>query len=143
MQLTKKASLPAIGFFSAILISAILIWAVPKWQAQQITDNAEKGFEIENATRSTLIQGLGGLFFFVTAYFTWRNFKVSEGKEITGRLSKAIEMLSDEQTYTRLGGILLLNRIAKDSPEDHWSVMKMLCSYIHMKQYSGQNLSRF
>jgi len=139
MKEFKKAPLPLIGILSAILFFAIVAWKVPKWQAQQITNSSEKRLEIENAARSTLLQALGGLFFFVTAYFTWRSLKVSEGKEITGRLSKAIEMLSDEKTYTRLGGIYILERMVRDSSEDHWAVMKLLCSYIRMRSSSNES----
>jgi uncharacterized protein YjbI with pentapeptide repeats len=133
MKAIRKASLPWIVLFSLILFFAVVVWTVPQRQAQQIANNPEKRLELENAARSTLLQVLGGAFFFVTAYFTWRNFQVSEGKEITGRLSKAVEMLSHEKTHIRLGGIHLLERIAKDSPEDNWVVMKILCSYIRLE----------
>ncbi|NEQ32318.1 MAG: pentapeptide repeat-containing protein [Leptolyngbya sp. SIO4C5] len=91
----------------------------------------------ENAIYGTLIQTLGGIFFFVTAYFTWRNVKTAEAnlkatedKQITERFSRAIEQLSSERLESRLGAIYALERVAEESPKDEWVIIELLTCFI-------------
>jgi Pentapeptide repeats (8 copies) len=94
-----------------------------------------------------LLQGLGGAFFFVTAYIALENLKVAEenretakktlqmteDKQVTERFVKAVEMLAHQEPDIRLGGIYSLERIAKDSEEDRWTIQELLSSYIRRK----------
>lgn len=84
----------------------------------------------QNAIYGTLIQTLGGIFFFVTAYLSWRNVKATEEKQVTERFSKAVEQLGSDKLEVRLGGIYALERIAKDSEKDHWTIMEVLTSFV-------------
>ncbi len=95
---------------------------------------------LQNAVYASLIQLLGGAFFFVTAYFTWRNVKnaelniiATEEKQITERFSKAIEHLGSEKLEVRLGGIYSLERIAKDSEKDYWQIIEVLTAFVREK----------
>ena len=119
----------------SLIILGIIVWLLPKWQVSPLDKQVEirdRAF-IEDAHRRTLIQALGGLFFLTTAYLSRRNLLITEGKEVTERFSKAVELLGDERLEVRLGGIYLLERVAKDSPSDHWIVMEVLTSYIRDK----------
>jgi uncharacterized protein YjbI with pentapeptide repeats len=49
---------------------------------------------------------------------------------ITERFSRAIEHLGNEQMETRLGAIYALEKIAKDSPQDHWTIMQIFAAFI-------------
>lgn len=86
-----------------------------------------------NAIWATLFQAASAIFFVITAYFTWRNVKIAEEKQITERFSKAVELLGSDKIDIRLGGIYALERIAKDSPKDHWTIMEVLTSFIQEK----------
>ncbi|NES72672.1 MAG: hypothetical protein F6K24_49490 [Okeania sp. SIO2D1] len=44
----------------------------------------------QNAIYGTLSQTLGGIFFLITAYFSWRNVKATEQKQVAERFSKAV-----------------------------------------------------
>jgi hypothetical protein len=126
----------------ALLLSPLLLWSVievPRWQASRVTlKDPEKYFEAENKARSTLLQAVGGTFFFVTAYVGLKQLKVAEDnrkltedKNLTDRFVKAAEMLADrDRLEARLAGIYALGRIARDSPEDHWTVMQLLIAFI-------------
>jgi hypothetical protein len=140
----KKVSLPTWG----LILSPFLLWLVieaPRWQASRVTlTDPEKYFEVENKARTTILQGLGGAFFLLTTYIALRNLKIAEDnreiaeknrqiaedKQVTERFVKAVEMLADERLEVRLGGIYALERIAKDSPQDHWTIAELLCAYI-------------
>lgn len=125
-----------------LLLTPFILWAVidvPRWQASRVTlKDPKKYFEAENKARSTLLQAVGGAFFFVTAYVGLKqlrvaedNRKLTEHKNSTDRFVKAAEMLADrDRMEVRLAGIYALGRIVRDSPEDHWTVMQLLLSFI-------------
>jgi hypothetical protein len=133
--------------------SAMMVF--PQYQAErylaklsdadkQKPDVQKNAFDIENATRLTIAQIVGGFALLVGLYFTYENVKVAqenaktaqdnlrlteEGK-ITDRFSKAVEMLGSEKLDVRLGGIYALERICRDSQRDHWTVMEILTAYV-------------
>ncbi len=88
---------------------------------------------LQNNIYTTLVQALGGAFLFVTAYLTWRNVKATEEKQVTERFSKAIEHLASKELEVRLGGIYALERIARDSQRDHWTIMEVLTAFVRQK----------
>jgi hypothetical protein len=49
---------------------------------------------------------------------------------VTDRYTKAIEQLGHEKLDVRIGGIYALERIARDSPRDHPTVMAVLAAFI-------------
>jgi hypothetical protein len=72
----------------------------------------------------------------------WRNYLATQLKNdidreglITDRFTKAIDQLGAEKDgkpnlEVRLGGIYALERIARDSPRDHWTIMEILTAYV-------------
>jgi hypothetical protein len=69
-------------------------------------------------------------------YFTWRTVQVNREGQITERFTRAIEQLGathDDKSKNlelRLGGIYALERIARESERDHWSIMEVLTAYV-------------
>ncbi|MEH1970369.1 pentapeptide repeat-containing protein [Nostoc sp.] len=59
-----------------------------------------------------------------------RNAEAAQDKQITERFAKAIEQLGNEKIETRLGAIYTLERIAKDSKDDHWTIMEVLTAFV-------------
>jgi uncharacterized protein YjbI with pentapeptide repeats/competence protein ComGC len=84
----------------------------------------------KNAVYTNLIPAVGGLFFWITAYMTWRNLVSSEEKQITERFSKAVEQLGSEKSPTVIGAIYSLERISKDSEKDYQKAMEILIAFI-------------
>ena len=139
-QFKKSSSLIGLGFIFIFLL--LIIWKIPQFQVPSNSSISEKErITLEYKARGTLIQVIGGLFFFVTAYLTWKNSEIShkqllatQEKQITERFSKAVEQLGNEQSITvRLGAIYSLERIAKDSKDDHWTIMEVLTAFVREK----------
>ncbi|MEP0924903.1 pentapeptide repeat-containing protein [Leptolyngbya sp. ST-U4] len=66
-----------------------------------------------------------------------RNVEIANAKQVTERFSKAIDQLGNEdQIQVRLGGVYSLERIAKDSPEDCWTIVEVLSSFI--REYAAK-----
>jgi len=132
-------------FLVAFVVAGLLfaVWKIPQWQVGSAPLKIEEKARIdaETSARAALIQGIGGLLLFVTAGVSWQNLKatqrnvlVAEDKQVTERFSKAVEMLGNENSlYIRLGGIYALERIAKDSPKDHWQVIEVLTAFVREK----------
>ena len=142
--MSKKARTSGLAFFKSfspsilafLIIPVILLglWQIPQWLlSSKKISTPDKQAELENAYRATLVQTLGGVFFFVTAWLTWRNVKVTEEKQLTERFSKAVELLGSDKLEVRLGGIYALERIAKDSEKDYWTIMEILTSFVKEK----------
>ena len=121
--------------FGLITIAAIslVLWRVPQWTIPDtVTDDKDRA-ELVNANRENIFKGIqtiAGLGFVGTAYLAWRNSQLTEDKNVTERFSKAVEMLADEKLEVRLGGIYSLERIAKDSKEDHPVILEVLTAFI-------------
>jgi uncharacterized protein YjbI with pentapeptide repeats len=121
----------------------LLLWLFPKWQVRSVAGLEPKDrFDRENEARKTLSQILGGLVLLIGFYFTWQNLgttqenlRIAAEGQITDRFTKAIAQLGDTKLELRLGGIYALERIANDSPKDHWPVMEVLTSYV--REHAG------
>ena len=113
-----------------IVISIALLWFVPKWQVGRLDVTDSMRFQRENEARGTLAQIIGGVFLLAGLYFAWRRIEVAQEGQITERFTRAIEQLGSEKLEVRLGGIYALERIAKDSEKDHWTIMEVLTAYV-------------
>ncbi|WP_182903558.1 pentapeptide repeat-containing protein [Microbispora sp. H10830] len=59
-----------------------------------------------------------------------RAHELSEQGQVTDRYTKAIEQLGSDKLAIRLGGVYALERIARDSPRDHPTILDVLCAFI-------------
>ncbi|MEH2287005.1 pentapeptide repeat-containing protein [Nostoc sp.] len=90
----------------AVLINAY--YAAKRWEAM------DKSAEAANKTAEAALQ----------------NANAAQDKQITERFAKAIEQLGNEKIEVRLGAIYTLERIAKDSKDDHWTIMEVLTAFV-------------
>lgn len=96
------------------------------WKSLEIQTQIEifKTFIMTSGTLATVIGGI----------FIYRNFKINQKQLITDRFSKAVEQLGTENNrMVVLGGIYALSKIAQDSSDYHWIVMKVIASFIRSK----------
>jgi Pentapeptide repeats (8 copies) len=100
-----------------------------------------------------LLQIVGGMALIVGVYFTWQELKTSKEGQITERFTRAIDQLGKtddreakdpknksgaddavtgqaKSLAVRLGGIYALERIARDSAQDHPAIMEILTAYV-------------
>jgi hypothetical protein len=59
-----------------------------------------------------------------------RTHELTEQGQVTDRYTKAIEQLGSDKLDVRIGGIYALERIARDSPRDHPTVVEVLAAFI-------------
>ena len=81
--------------------------------------------------QSLLTQLLAGTLAWDHNTETGINYRQATPQEIVPeRFSKAIEQLGNEKIETRFSAIYALERIAKDSPSYHWTIMEILAAFI-------------
>jgi hypothetical protein len=143
MKWLKVALIVVVAFVLVIFV----VWKVPEWQVrayhgrldanaiskltpQELIQLQKDLITAENNARVTLAQIIGGLVVLLGLYATFKNVRVAEEGKLTERFSKAVELLGSEKLDIRLGGIYALERIARDSLKDHWTVMEVLTAFV-------------
>jgi hypothetical protein len=122
--------------------------------SREVLLKAENDFRksiIETIQTITGIFTASGLVF--TIYYAARNVSLAErtaaenlratldGK-LTDRFAKAIELLSSDSVPVRVGAIYALERIARDSVDDHWPIMEISCAFLREKFPADQHDTR-
>jgi hypothetical protein len=126
-------------FVIALVISLLLLcfwlllWKLPQRQVRYVF-NVKDRVDLELKARQTMAQILGGAALLVGLYFTSQTLHVSQEGQITDRFTKAIDQLGKDSLTVRLGGIYALERIARNSESDHWTVMEVLTAFV--REYS-------
>ncbi|WP_406081279.1 pentapeptide repeat-containing protein [Micromonospora sp. NBC_00858] len=92
--------------------------------------------KLQNDVRTTLLQGLAGVVVAIGAYATWRQVRNSQEVHSTDRFIRAIDQLGrpDKTLEISLGGILGLERVARDSSRDKRSIGEILTAYIRSRE---------
>ncbi|MEE3718967.1 pentapeptide repeat-containing protein [Tumidithrix elongata RA019] len=131
----------------------LFYWILHDWGSlqQNPTDNAKRRFDATLEIVKAIISGVGTVATVIGGVFLFLNFRLAQKKAdtdekqaknaselaesrlITERFAKAVEQLGSDKIEVRLGAIYSLERIAKDSERDHWTIMEVLTSFIQEK----------
>src|SRR6266536_1335169 len=121
-----------------LIVIAVLVLLVPTWLVPgSVTPAQSQALQARNDLRTTLLQGIGGLFLISGVVATWRQVQLTrhpldllrEG-QITERFTRAIEQLGSDNLDVRLGGIYALERIASSSQADRGPILEVLTAYV-------------
>ena len=134
-EYTNELVIPIIAAVTVLLL--LIIGYLPKFYVQSLPIETGKDFDrekerlkLEDDTRKTFAQIVGGIVFLGGLIFTYNTFRLQQEGQFTDRFTMAVTQIGDEKLEVRLGGLYALERIAKDSPKDHWTVMEILSAYI-------------
>ena len=125
----------------ATLFLVLILWFIPRIYVRSLKkkslsstqsefDREKEKLKLEDDTRKTLAQIIGGAVFLFGVIFTYNTFVLNREGQITERFTQAAEQLGNDDIAVRLGGLYALERIAKDSPKDHWTIMEIVSAYI-------------
>ena len=67
-----------------------------------------------------------------------QNAKLSENRIISERLMTAITQLGHDKIETRTGAIYVLEKVAQDFPQEHWTVIEILTAFIRENAAVGE-----
>jgi hypothetical protein len=123
------------GVLLALVLVLVLVVLAPRlvlmWDLAGGPAPADRARAV-NDVRGTTLQGLAGAALLVGVYFTWRQVQLSREGQITERLTRAVGQLGEASIDVRLGGIYALERIAKDSTADRFTIREILCAYVRL-----------
>jgi uncharacterized protein YjbI with pentapeptide repeats len=120
----------AAGSLVFLLIAYLVLKLAPDWFANTDNLDAQGQADERQGVRTASLALLAGTVGVIGAIYTGRTFALNRAGQITDRFTKAIEQLGSEGLDVRLGGIYALERIARDSKEDHPQVMEVLTAFV-------------
>ncbi|WP_410507230.1 pentapeptide repeat-containing protein [Methanosarcina hadiensis] len=127
----KQRPLTCLICIIIIVTAIVLLIGLPHWQVSGINNVTEK-VTLENQSRATLAQILGGVAVGIGIYFAWGNLTTAREGQITERFTRAIDQLGSDKLEIRLGGIYALERISRESEKDYWPIMEILTAYVRL-----------
>jgi hypothetical protein len=116
----------------AALAGIILaLWKLPSSLYGDFSNaSADARLQAASGFRTALVAGLAGLAALGSLAMATRTYRLTQQGQITERYTKAIEQLGSDKLDVRLGGIYALERIAKDSRQDHPTVVEVLSAFV-------------
>jgi hypothetical protein len=135
LGLPRKIGVVVLG----LLLAALAYLFVLKWLPEWLTNDDLTGTaraEDEGRNRTAVLATIAGMIAIAGAVFTGLSYRLNRAGQITERFTRAIDQLGaiDESGKPKidvvLGGIYALERIAKDSRDDHPQVVEVLTAYV-------------
>lgn len=129
------------GLVVVLLYGLPVLWMLVVAYIQPITPTDRKDtIQLGIQAVGVIVQFLGGLLLLLNLYYTSRTFRLSQEGQITDRFTEAINQMgamspNGPQLETRLGAIYALNRIARDSDRDYWTIIEILMAYLRENAY--------
>ena len=134
--ITKRSTIRAFAILIIVCLVIIALIYAPDYLIEPgyKQTNLDEYLKRKNEIRAIIAQLLAGFAVLYGIYLGWQRIEVSKEEQLTNRFAKAIELLASEAIEVRLGAIYALERIAKDSPKDHWTIMEILTATVREKR---------
>ncbi|MER6957397.1 pentapeptide repeat-containing protein [Streptomyces sp. NPDC000618] len=110
----------ALGVVAIVAGLPLLIWRGPQiFDSKYLDDEklAEGSATLATGLRTAVVAVVAALGAGVALLYTARTYRLTRRGQITDRFTKALERLGSDAQYVRIGGILALEQIVKDAPE--------------------------
>jgi uncharacterized protein YjbI with pentapeptide repeats len=144
-QAVELPTASAIAAIAALAVAAgLAVWLIPRRQRARWESAGVMGkelAELENSSRSTLVQLVGGVALILTFVATWlqisdareaseRTLRLTAAQQEADRFTRAVEQLGSSQPELRLGGIYGLQTAARDTPRRRATVAQLMLAYL-------------
>ncbi|MFD6968221.1 pentapeptide repeat-containing protein [Streptomyces sp. NPDC059949] len=80
--------------------------------------------------RAALIQIIAAFGAGIALFYTARNYRLTRRGQVTDRFTKSLERLGSDEMYIRLGGILALDQILHDAPDQGEHATQVLAAFV-------------
>ncbi len=118
------------GLMVFLVLAYVVLKLAPDWFAQTNGLDAGERADARQGVRTASLALLAGAIGVVGAVYTARGYALNRAGQLTDRFTKAIEQLGHKELDVRLGGIYALERIARDSKQDHPQVVEVLTAFV-------------
>ena len=123
----------AAGTALSLVYLYVAIVVAPERVADRITTSDAAQAAARTAERGSVRTSMLTAFVVVIgafgAVYTARTFALNRQGQITERFTRAVDQLGEEKLAVRLGGIYALERIARESADDHRPIVYLLAAY--------------
>lgn len=143
----RTALLVAVGVVASLAAAGALVWPVTDLIAAHDVGSAITGVTraeqlqtAREAVRTQLLTLGAGIFAAGALAFTARSFTLTRQGQVSDRYSRAVDQLGSDKIDVRIGGIYSLESVVRDSPENHATVMEVLCAFIREHSAEQQAL---
>jgi uncharacterized protein YjbI with pentapeptide repeats len=117
----------------AAVAFGVTSWLLIKVAPQLLTargDGAKRADDVAR-TRTAILALLAGSLAAIGAYYTHRTFGLNLQGQITERFTRAVDQLGNKDSvHVRLGGIYALERLARESSDDHKPILEILTAFV-------------
>ncbi|NUK02010.1 pentapeptide repeat-containing protein [Streptomyces lunaelactis] len=113
--------------------AVFLAWRGPWWlDGQYLSDEDLKAGSAALVTgfRTTVVQLLAVLGAGIALLFTGFNYRLTRRGQVTDRFTKALERLGSDELYVRIGGVLALEQIVQDAPDQAGHAAQVLNAFV-------------
>lgn len=124
--LTASVVLAALVFGGTILI----VKFGPLWLSSTSGLDGGQASAERGRVRTALLGLIAGTLAAIGAVYTARTFALNRRGQVTDQYLRAVEQLGNKEIDVRIGGIYALERLARDSPGDHATIMDVLAAYV-------------
>ncbi|ROR38181.1 pentapeptide repeat-containing protein [Kitasatospora cineracea] len=87
----------------------------------------------EGQVRSAVLQVIAAVGASIALLYTARTYRLSRRGQVTDRFTKALERLSADESYVRLGGVFAMEQIVQDAPEQGVHAARVLNAYVRRR----------
>ncbi|MEV6179985.1 hypothetical protein [Streptomyces sp. NPDC052015] len=136
-QHARQVGLRTLTALAALALLVGLPWLV--WQGPYLLDatyidEAEIGEGTGSAAlvtgmRTAIVACVAAIGAAAALVYTVRNYRLSRRGQVTERFTKALERLGSDARYVRIGGILALEQIVQDAPEQATHAAQVLVTW--------------
>lgn len=123
-----------VGVFVAVVL--LLIWRGPWWVDGKYlsrTGLQDGSAALVTGFRTAIVQLAAVFGAGVALLFTGFNYRLSRRGQVTDRFTKALEHLGSEEMYGRMGGLLALEQIIEDAPDQSFHTVQVLNAFIRQR----------
>jgi uncharacterized protein YjbI with pentapeptide repeats len=135
-----RTAIVLLGACCVVLFALLVFKWAPEWLAQPGLEDPARAEDI-GRTRTAVLAALAGLIAIAGAVFTGLSYRLNRAGQITERFTRAIDQIGSDKLDIRLGGIYALERIARDSSDDHPQVIEVLNTYVREHAPLSSNAS--
>ncbi|MFJ9822266.1 pentapeptide repeat-containing protein [Streptomyces sp. NPDC101151] len=117
---------------AGVAAAGAALWRVPWWIDHQYLNSELSPAVATTVTgvRTAMVAlGAGGLAV-IGILYTHRTWQQARERQVTDRYTKAIGQIASDKPVEQLGGIYALERIMRDSPKDHATIVEVLAAFV-------------
>jgi len=114
--------------FAIALVSLWAIWwfTPPRFASRRTELSPDQNATVEDAYRKSIAQGIAGLAFIITLFFTSAQYHLAREAERADRYQKQFDALKGSDVPPHIGGVFGLQQLAEDAPEWRVPILKAL-----------------